>query len=37
LLDRQKRIDKNGIPLTEDVGRRCGHPGPLLLARRQVS
>ena len=37
LLDRQKRVDKNGIPLTEDEGRRCGHPGPLLLAPRQVA
>jgi hypothetical protein len=37
LLDRQKRVDKNGIPLTEDERRRCGHPSPLLLARRQVA
>src|SRR5579863_5793057 len=37
LLDRQKGVDKNGIPLTENERRRCGHPGPLLLARRQVA
>ena len=37
LLDRQKGIDENSIPLAEDERRRCGHPSPLLLARRQVA
>jgi hypothetical protein len=37
LLDGQKGVDENGIPLTEYEGRRCGHPGPLFLARRQVA
>src|SRR5580693_7055970 len=37
LLDRQKGVDENGSPLAEDEGCRCGHPSPLLLARRQVA
>src|SRR5580700_2530610 len=37
LLDRQKGVNENGIPLAEDEGCRCGHPSPLLLARRQVT
>src|ERR1700689_938685 len=37
LLDRQKGVDENGILLAEDEGGRCGHPSPLLLARRQVA
>jgi hypothetical protein len=37
LFDGQKGIDENSIPLTKDECRRCGNPGPLLLARRQVA